>query len=220
MLLCFVNSYKYITTLTGTSNESTVPIIAGSIGGAVVFSIILLFCVLILCIRLSRKGSGVNVTNLPSNITEQNKKQQNQCDDDLQNKFFHLNNLQDTIKMDSNPSYGQVQCSDTVTDDATEQPHYNNYATIQTNSSYNFISDSVPKDKDQNGYIETNSFNALEMDYLEVIAKVNTKEEQSLCKPATNGTNNVEIDPNPSYDLISGGVILEDNPSYNEVKRT
>ena len=156
-----------------------------------------------MCIRHSHKGSIVKVTSLSLNITEENRKQQNQCDDNLQNKFSYLDNSQDNIKMDSNPSYGPVQSCNTVTDGANTHPNCNVTVTIQTNPSYNSISKKVSKDEDQSGYVEAqaNFFNTDKMDYLKLTV-----------------TGNVKTNPNQSYDLVSGGVILEDNPSYNKVK--
>ena len=44
-----------------------------------------------------------------------------------------------------------------------------------------------------------------------------TKEEESVYDIDTDDTGNVEINPNPCYDSVSGGVTPEDNPSYNKI---
>ena len=58
---------------------------------------------------------------------------------------------QDTIKMDSNPSYGRVQgCNDC---DLTE-PEYD--VAIQSNPSYSFNSKETTKVSEDQGYVKTN----------------------------------------------------------------
>ena len=75
------------------------------------------------------------------------------------NTFSIQDNTKDTIKMDSNPSYGRVQGCYTVADDATELDYD---VTIQTNPSYNSIlkeqTTKMSEDEDQHGYVETNSY--------------------------------------------------------------
>ena len=199
-------------------------------GGAALFFIIIILCVVILYVRRSRKkrshefndkmmiemNSDIKMNINPSySITEQNKKQEHQYDYVLPNKIFLKYDVQDTIKMDSNPSYGRAQGCNAY--DVTE-PEYD--AAIQPNPSYSSISKETTKmseDDDQDGYVETNSQSTQRAGYLKVIGST-TKEEESVYDNDTDDTGNVKINPNPSYDSMSGGVKLEDNPSYNKIK--
>ena len=138
-------------------------------GGAAVFCIILL-CVVILYVRQSHRkrshefdnkmmiemNSDIKMNTNPSySITKQNTKQEDQYDYVLHSKISLKDDVQDTIKMDSNPSYGRVQGCNAY--DVTE-PEYD--AAIQPNPSYSSISKETTKmseDEDQGGYVETNS---------------------------------------------------------------
>ena len=211
------------------SGGGSTPIIAGSVGGAAVFFIIIL-CVVILCIRRSHKkrshefdnkmmiemNSDVKMNTNPSySITEQNRKQEDQYDYVLHNKISLKDNVQDTIKMDTNPSYGGVQGCNAY--DVTE-PEYD--AAIQPNPSYSSISKETTKmseDEDEDGYVETNPQSTQRAGYLNVTGST-TKEEESVYDNDTDDTGNVKI--NPSYDSLSGGVKLQDNPSYSKIKYT
>ena len=106
--------------------------------------------------------------------------------------------------MDTNPSYGRVQAHDVD-------------VIIQPNPSYSSISEETTKmsedeNKDAYGYVETNSCSAQRADYLKVIGST-TKEEESVYDNDSDETGSVKINTNPSYNLVSGGVKLEDNPS-------
>ena len=72
----------------------------------------------------------------------------------------------------------------------------------------------MSEDEDQAVYVETNSQNTQRAGYLKVIGST-TKEDESVYDNDTDEMGNVKINPNPSYDLVSGGVKLEDNPSYS-----
>ena len=112
--------------------------------------------------------------------------------------------------MDSNPSYGRVHSHDTVVYGTTE-PGYD--VTIQPNPCYSSTSKKTTKmseDEDQHGYVETNSHSTQKIGFT-------TKEEELVYDVATDDTDNVKINPNPSYDSVPGGVKLEDNPSYNKI---
>ena len=202
-------------------------------GGAAVTAVfcIIVLCVVILYVRQSHRkrshefdnkmmiemNSDIKMNTNPSyNITNQNRKQ-DQYDYVLHNKISHKDDVQDTINMDSNPSYGRVQGCNAY--DVTE-PEYD--TTIQPNPSYTSISKETTKmseDEDQGGYVETNSQSTQRVGYLKVIGST-TKEEESIYDNDTDDTGNVEDNANPSYDLVSGGVKLEDNPSYNEINYT
>ena len=41
--------------------------------------------------------------------------------------------------------------------------------------------------------------------------------EELVCDAATDDADKLQINPNPFYDSMSGGVKLEDNPSYNKM---
>ena len=224
----------FIQTLIGTSGDSksgdgSTPIIAGSVGGAAVFFIILL-CVVILYVRQCHKktshefdnkmmikmDSDMKMNTNPSyNITIQKREQEDQYDYVLHDNTALQDDPQDTIKMNSNPSYGRVQGCNAC--DVTE-PEYD--AAIQPNPSYSSSSKETTKiceDEDQDGYVETNSQSTQRAGYLKVMG-LTTKGEELVYDNDTDDTGNVEINPNPSYDSVSGGVKLEDNPSYNKIK--
>ena len=207
------------------SGGGSTPIIAGSVGGAAVFFIIIL-CVVILCIRRSHKKrshesdnkimSEVNSDDIikmnpnPSyGITEQNNKQEDQYLYVLHNKVSLKDDVQGTIMMDSNPSYGRVQGCNAYNVTEPESD-----AAIQPNPSYSSILKEATKmseDEDQDGYVDTNSQSTQRAGYLKVIGST-TKEEESVYDNDTDDTGNVKINPNPSYDSLSGGVELEDTP--------
>ena len=200
---------------------STIPIIAGSVGGAVIIFITLLLFIMILCVRQSHKkkhhifdnnklSSSVNMTTNPSYIiTKHNIKQEDQYDNVLQNK----SSLQEesTIKMDTNPSYGRVQAYNAAGYDVTKPGHD---VTIQTNPSYDSVNTKkISEKEDENSYVETNLHNTQTAGYLKVNG-CTSKDKESVYDVATDDVN---IDPNPSYESVSRDVKLEDNPSYNKI---
>ena len=161
-------------------------------------------------------NSNIKMSTNPSySITKQNREKEDQYDYVLHNKLSFQNDVQDTIKMASkNPSYGKVQGCNAY--DVTE-PEYD--AAIQSNPSYSSISKDTTKmceDDDQDGYVESNLQCTQRSGYLKINGSIN--KEESIYDNDTGDTGNVEINPNPSYDLVSGGVNLEDNPSYNKIK--
>ena len=159
-------------------------------------------------------NSDIKMNTNPSySIMKQNRKQEDQYDYVLHNKISLKDDVQDTIKMETNPSYGRVQGCNAY--DVTE-PEYD--AAIQPNPSYSSIT-KMSEDEDKDGYVETNSLNTQRAGYLKVIGST-TKEEESVYDNDTDDTDNVKINLNPSYDSLSGGVKLEDNPSYNKIKYT
>jgi len=141
-------------------------------------------------------------TNPSYNSTKQNRKQEDQYDYVFHNKLFRHHNTQDTaIKMDSNPSYGMVQDYDATDLDC-----------VQLNPPK--LQEITKISEDQHGYIETG---IQRVDYLKLIGST-TKEEDAAYNIATVDINNVKINPNPSYDTVSDGVKLQDNPSYSKIK--
>ena len=154
-------------------------------------------------------------TNPSYNNTIQKREQQDQYDYVLHDNTALQDDPQDNIKMNSNPSYGRVQGCNAC--DVTE-PEYD--AAIQPNPSYSYSSKETTKiceDEDEDGYVETNSQSTQRAGYLKVMGST-TKGEESVYDNDTDDTGNTEINPNPSYDSVSGGVKLEDNPSYNKIK--
>ena len=139
---------------------------------------------------------------------------QNQYDYVLHKKIFGQDNTQDTIKMDSNPSYGSTQNSSTVVYDTTG-PAGNDVA-IQPNPSYSSVCKEAVTIYGKDGYFEAKSYSTQREDYHKVIGSA-IKEEELVYDVATDHTDRVKINPNPSYDAVSGGVKLEENPSYNKV---
>ena len=214
----YYNNYIYKYSSEGfqtAAGTSTIPIIAGSVGGAVVIFIILLLCVTILCLRQSHKknqqhtldnnkmitelSSSADMTTNPSySITKHNIKQEDQYDNVLQSK----SSLQekDTIKMDTNPSYGRVPVNNAADYDVTEVTEPDHDVTIETNPSYGSVLKNTKKmseDEDENGYVETNVNNTQTAGYLKIIGPT-SKEEESVYDVATDDVN---INPNPSYSI-------------------
>ena len=195
-------------------------------GGVTLFIIISSLCIVILCIRRFHDkkqshtfdnrieielNSDTKMTTNPSySITEQSRKQEDQYDYVLQDEIS-LKGDQDTIKMDSNPSYGRVQGCNAC--DLTETEYD---VAIQSNPSYSFNSKETTKMSEDQDYVETNLQSTQRADYLEITGST-TKEEESVYDNDTDNTGNVHINPNPSYDSVSGGIKLEDNLSYNKI---
>ena len=143
----------------------------------------------------------------------QNRKQ-DQYDYVLHKNISGQDNTQDIIKMDSNPSYGSTQNSNTVIYDTTE-PAVNDVA-IQPNPSYSSVCKEAATIYDKDVYVEANSCSTQRADYHNLTGSA-TKEKESMYDVATDDTDNVKITPNPSYDAVSGGIKLEENPSYNKI---
>ena len=113
--------------------------------------------------------------------------------------------------MDSNPSYGRVQGYDKT------ETEYD--AVIQQNPSYSSISKDklkISEDEDEDGYVDCNSQGTQRAYYLKIIGPTN-REKESVYDNDTDDIDNVKVNPNSSYDSVSGGVKLEDNPSYSKI---
>ena len=154
-------------------------------------------------------------TNPSYSIAKLSRKQENQYDYVLYDNVAFQDDPQGTINMDSNPSYGRVQSCNAC--DVTEPEHD---AAIQPNPSYSCFSKETTKmsdDQDQDGYVETNSQSTQIVGNLKLIGST-TKEQESIYDNRNDDADKVETNPNPSYDSVSGGVKLEDNPSYNKIK--
>ena len=173
-----------------------------------------------LCIRKSRKkktylirnkeiaelGSDINMTSNPS--YDIIKKQEHQYNNPTHTEVPQCSFKQDTIKLDTNPSYGEIQECETLFYDYVNPPLRD--VIIQPNPSYS--SNSRKISEDQNGYVKTDEYrsqSAEETDHLKLIGPE---------KGDGNGVDNVKINPNPSYESVSKGIIMEDNPSYVATK--
>ena len=148
-------------------------------------------------------------TNPSYSITKQDREKVDEFDYGLQSETSLEYDIQDTIKMDSNPSYGRVQGYDKT------ETEYD--AVIQQNPSYSSISKDklkISEDEDQDGYVDCNSQSTQRAYYLKITGPTN-REKESVYDNDTDDINNVKVNLNPSYDSVSGGVKLEDNPSYS-----
>ena len=134
----------------------------------------------------------VKMSDNPSySIITQNKKQEDQYDYVAHNKFSLQDNTQDTIKMDSNPSYGVQGCS------TSTGPVYDHDVNLQTNPSYNSlkVSTQIPEGEDENGYVETNPQSMRGAGYLNVITST-AKERELDYDVVTDDM--INYNPNPS----------------------
>ena len=158
--------------------------------------------------EIAELGSDIKMTSNPSYDTI--KKQECQYNNPTHTEVPQCSFKQDTIKLDTNPSYGEIQECETLFYDYVNPPLCED-VTIQPNPSYS--SNSRKISEDQNGYVKTDvcrSQSAEETDYLKLIG--------SREKGDGNGVDNVRITPNPSYESVSKGIIMEDNPSYVATK--
>ena len=195
--------------------------------------IILVFCVVVCLISWSREKKSykfsnrelaeldpdITMTTNPSyDIHNQNRKEEIQYDYIENDKIFHClpqDDREDTIKWDINPSYEKVQ--------ETKITFYINDCTTQcecnvTNPPYN----SHPREisEDQDGYVKTDQYHSHSREvanYLEITVSITNDESSAVC---TADIDDVNTNPNPSYDSVPDGVKLEDNPSYNKIKFT
>ena len=167
---------------------------------------------------MTEMSSDIMMNTNPSySIAKQSTKQEDQYDYVLHDNVALQDDWQGTFKMDSNPSYGRVQICNAI--DETEPEHD---AAIKPNPSYSCFSKETIKmsedqDQDQDGYVDTNSQSTQIADYLKLIGST-TKEEESIYDNRNDDADKVETNSNPSYDSVSAGVKLEDNPSYNKIK--
>ena len=155
---------------------------------------------------VTEKGLDINMTANPSySITEQNQKQEDQCDYVLPiNKF---DNQQNTIKIDNNSSHRRAEGAH----DAAEYD-----IAIQDNPSYSSVLKYIkaPEDESQCIYPESGSDSMQGGAESARILGFATTEE----KRVSDDMDDIKINPNPSYDIVSGAIKLEDNPSYNKIK--
>ena len=179
---------------------------AGSVGGAALFIIIILLCVIILLVKQSHKlkthankrvvtetSLDINMTTSPSySVTKQEQKQENQYDNVLPNSIF--NNQQD---MGANSLLRRVEGAH----DATE-PEYD--IAIQDNPSYSSVLKDIkaPEDESKHIHIERSSHSTQgAADSARIIGFATIEK-----KGVSDDMEDIKIDPNLSYDTVSGVV--------------
>ena len=193
-------------------------VIGGAVGGAVLLVIICVFFIVVFWMRRSfsnlfscregtKLGSDIKMTSNPSyDIIKQTTKEEIVYDCEL---FKSL---------ETNPSYEMIHeynrlChnSDNAVqsrcNDATQPNPFCSGTSKSSKAMY----------EDLDGYVKTDLTSTRGTHYLEIMAPT-TQEEN----PTVNGvaTNDIVSITNPSYNMMSGGVILEDNPSYNKITFT
>ena len=156
-------------------------------------------------------NSEIKMNTNPS--YESNKQEQSQEDQYDYVAHDYLDIRQDIIKVDTNLSYETVQCTNSdvaiqenpsyginqSTHDTTK-PEYD--VTIQANPSYcSNLQDTKKALEDENKDV----YNTKEANDVKMV-----KEEKAVY----NEIDDININPNPSYALMLGGIELEDNPSY------
>ena len=181
------------------TSESFILITAGSVGGAALFIISCLLCIIILLVRQSRKetvrASNKMATEMSSDIKMNTNPSYDISKEEQEHQYDYvtynqLDNNHDNIKMDTNPSYGRVQCNN------------NNIPTIQENPSYKiFQGTHNTRDENKDACITQ------EAEHVKVVGST-TKEKEARY-------DDINITPNPSYNSMSGGIKLVDNPSYS-----
>ena len=200
-------------------------------GGAILLFVISSLCIVVLYIRKFHDKKKVNssddnrieiemnsdikMNNYPSySSIKQNGRQEDEYDYQyaLHNIFSLQDDEESTIKMNSNPSYERIHGHNTVNYNTTTPAGLD--VAFHPNPSYSSIATENVKaseDEDEDGYVETNSQSTQRVDYCRIIEST-TNEEELAYDNGTDDSGKVEINPNPSYVSVSGGVKLEDNP--------
>ena len=216
LLLVHVYIFAANSNVTANSNDDTNelgPVIGGVVSVAVLLVIIFVLFIAVCSVKqwlhnkVTKSGSDINMTSNPSyDINKGNNKQEYQTYDYVTpDELVHFqNSKQVTIKMDTNPSYGRIQQHETSFYDSATRPEHDG-AIPSYSSNLTKTSD------DHDGCVKSGA-KETDLAYLEIIGA------ESLAVAADSV--NVTIDPNPSYESMSGGVKLEDNPSYNKIKLT
>ena len=169
--------------------------------------------------ELVELDSDITMTTNPSyDIHNQNRKEETQYDYIENDKIFQnlpQGDREDTIKWDINPSYEKVQETETTL-------YISNYPTQcgcnVINPSYNSYPGEISEDQD--GYVKIDQYNSHSREvanYLERTVPTTKDESSAVC---TGDIDDLDTNPNPSYDSVPSGVKLEDNPSYNKIKFT
>ena len=114
---------------------------------------------------------------------------------------------------ETNPSYGMIQEYDRLVHNSDNAVQSQCNDATQPNPSYSGNSQSsVVLYEGMDGYIKTDLTGVKGMHYYEIIGPATQEENSTVNDIATTDATNT----NPSYNLMSRGVILEDNPSYNK----
>ena len=191
-------------------------VIGGAVGGAVLSVIICVFCIVLFWMRRSYINVFNNreATTLDSDIKMTSNPSYDIIKHTIKDEIVYDHELFKSSK--ANPSYGVIQEYNRLgnnSDNAATRSGCND--AIQPNPSYNANSQSSREIyEDQDGYVKTDLNDAKGAHYLEIFAPT-TQEENPTVNDAA-ATDAVSM-TNPSYNLMSGGVILEDNPSYNKI---
>ena len=213
----------------GTSNlESDTPYVIGGILGGVVlfFTIIFVFCIVLCSMRwfynkkeVAKLKSSCNVNITPNPSYDTNKrsvKQEYQTHEyETPNEFIHLQLDTINCKLDSNPSHKKIQEHKTIFDDSNNEAGPEHDVPVQLNSSCKSKPTKISEDHD--GYVEVDLDHLHSTEgtgYLELLEPTTKEKSPAVAVDAAN----VTINPNPSYELMKGGVELQDNPSYTKLK--
>ena len=223
--MCIANHHLYVFYHTASDKlDLTSAAIGGAVGGAV--GAIVMFIIVIIYVRYScthkkktetnpcdnkQANESVNMTVNPVCSVAKSKKKIEYA---KHTELPFQDEKYDTIKMDSNPSYGTAKDFDTVAYDSATQPSSD--VIIQPNPSYGTgLISSSDTSGDQYSYVAVKS-NQLHShraggtaDYLNLMDSTTTKDHSY--------DDNIGITPNPSYDTVPGGIKVEDNPSYDKM---
>ena len=150
----------------------------------------------------TKLGSGIKMIPNPSyDIIKQTIKEEIVYDHEL---FNYLK---------TNPSYAVIQQYNKLDNNSDNAAQSGCNDAIQLNTSYSANSREIYEDQD--GYVITDLNDAKGTHhYLKIIAPTTQEENPTVNDVAA--TDVVSM-TNPSYNWMSGGVILEDNPSYNKM---
>ena len=193
-------------------------VIGGAVGGAVLSVVICVFFIVVFWMRQSfsnlfscregtKLGSDIKMTSNPSyDIIKRTIKEEIVYDCEL------------FKSSETNPSYEMIHEHNRLchnSDNAVQSGC--NDATLPNPSCSGNLKSSREMYEDQDGYVKTDLTGERGTHYLEIMAPT-TQEEN----PTVNGVaaRDVVSITNPAYNLMSGGVILEDNPSYNKIPFT
>ena len=126
----------------------------------------------------------INMTVNPSYVTKDSKKQEDQYDYILNNKFALQDEMQDTLMIDFDPTSERTQSSNAAISYVITEPGHD--LTIQSNPLYSSsLMETMrtpgdgDEDEDEDGYVKTNSLNTQTTGYLKIIGPV-VKIEESV----------------------------------------
>ena len=197
------------------SKANAVAIIGGAVGGAVLSVIICVLCMVAFWMRRSFSNlfSNREATKQGSDI-----KMTSDSSYDVTKEIVYDYEL--FKSSNTNPSYGDIPEYNRLVYNSDNAVQSRCGCATQPNPFYSGNSQSsIVIYEDLDDYIKTdlNGTKGTHYNNLEIMAPT-TQEEN----PTVNGVTARDIVSitNPSYNLISGGVILEDNPSYNKMTFT